>query len=57
MDDNLMLNDPKLPDGWTNFYREDDVSATAYFYLNKPTTELPIISEAVKRTKNLPEKL
>lgn len=31
------LTDPELIDGWTNFYRSDDWSSTAYFYLNKPT--------------------
>jgi len=35
------LGSPSLPDGWTNYYRSDDVSATAYFYLNTPTSNLP----------------
>lgn len=48
------LNDPSLPNGWTNFYREDDVSATAYFYLDKPVTNLPALPSVAKRTKNLP---
>ena len=48
------LDDPELPDGWTNFYRRDDVSATAYFYVNKPTTKLPDLQEVEIRTKNLP---
>ncbi|MDX1471577.1 MAG: glycoside hydrolase family 172 protein, partial [Flavobacteriaceae bacterium] len=26
------INDDNFPKGWTNFYRSDDVSATAYFY-------------------------
>lgn len=34
------LNDPNLPEGWTNFFRSDDVSATAYFYLDSPVSEL-----------------
>ena len=25
----------------TNFYRSDDVSATAYFYLDRPSSNLP----------------
>jgi Protein of unknown function (DUF2961) len=33
-------DDPSLPDGWTNFYRSDDVSATAYFYLATPSDNL-----------------
>ncbi|WP_319591264.1 glycoside hydrolase family 172 protein [uncultured Draconibacterium sp.] len=36
------LDDPKLPDGWTNFYRQDEVVTTAYFYLDRPSSELPI---------------
>ena len=29
------FNDPTLPDGWVNFYRRDDVTATTYFYLDR----------------------
>jgi hypothetical protein len=32
----VRLDDPALPDGWVNFYRRDDVAATAYFYLDRP---------------------
>jgi hypothetical protein len=35
------LTDPGFPDGWVNFYRQDDYCATAYFYLDKPTHDLP----------------
>lgn len=35
------LADKDFPDGWTNFYRRDDWSATAYFYLDRPTDDLP----------------
>ena len=37
------LTDPDLPDGWTNFYRSDDVSSTAYFYLDRPVSGLPAL--------------
>jgi hypothetical protein len=30
-----------LPDGWINFYRSDDWSAVAFFYLDKPENGLP----------------
>jgi len=33
--------DPDFPDGWVNFYRVDDWSATTYFYLDSPTSSLP----------------
>lgn len=36
------LGDPRIPrKGWTNFYRTDDYSSVAYFYLDKPATDLP----------------
>jgi len=30
------LTDPSLPEGWTNFYRSDHWTSTAFFYLNRP---------------------
>lgn len=39
-----------MPKGWTNFYRSDDVSATAYFYLNTPSNSLHEIQSAAIRT-------
>jgi hypothetical protein len=50
------LSDETFPQGWTNFYRSDDVSATAYFYLDSPVNGLPAIQAADIRTKNLPDK-
>ena len=50
------LDDPSVPNGWTNFYREDDVSATAYFYLDQPTSNLPTLPNVDKRIENLPIK-
>ena len=47
------LKNPSLPKGWTNFYRSDDVSATAYFYLEKPGSDLPALQTVVVRTYNL----
>jgi hypothetical protein len=38
----LSMDDPEFPkDGtrWVNFYRQDDVSSTAYFYLDKPAVK------------------
>ena len=32
----VKLDSAGLPDGWTNFYRSDDVSATAYYYHESP---------------------
>jgi len=52
----VSLDDPFLPDGWTNFYREDDVSSTAYFYLDKPASELPELAPIELRTEGLSKK-
>lgn len=35
-DEPMQLDDPKFPHGWVNFYRQDDVSSVAYYYLDKP---------------------
>ena len=46
-------------DGWTNFYRSDDVAAVAYFYLDRPEGPLPPIAPVAERTAALrkaPEK-
>ncbi len=45
------LNDPSLPKGWTNFYRQDDVSSTAYFYLDRPENDLPALVGVELRKK------
>lgn len=41
----------------TNFYRSDDVSATAYFYLDKPSSNLPGLPSLEVRTKDINEKV
>jgi len=35
--------------GWFNFYREDDFSSTAYFYLDKPLSNLPPLAPLKER--------
>lgn len=47
------LDSAGLPGGWTNFYRSDDVSATAYFYLHTPENNLPPIQPVAYRTAKL----
>lgn len=49
----LDLTNKELPKGWTNYYRSDDVSSTAYFYLDKPANELPPIQPLQIRTTKL----
>lgn len=41
----------------TNFYRSDDVCATAYFYLDRPSSELPGLPGVELRTAKLKEKV
>lgn len=47
------LSDPALPDGWCNFWRQDDWSSTAYFYLDRPENDLPALPPADARTSGL----
>jgi len=51
--DDPNLEDPALPDGWTNYYRRDDYSAVAYFYLDKPASNLPPLAPVTARTAAL----
>ncbi|MEW5977802.1 MAG: glycoside hydrolase family 172 protein [Acidobacteriota bacterium] len=46
----IPLSDPSLPEGWTNFLRRDDVSATVYFYLDRPENSLPPLAAVAERT-------
>ncbi len=52
-DGNTDLEDPDLPNTWTNYYRSDDVAAACYFYLDKPVNELPEMQSPEVRTWNL----
>lgn len=45
--DFVLTKDSK--DGWYNYYREDDFSSTAYFYYNKPYSDLPSLCSVDKR--------
>lgn len=47
-----------FPDDYsTNFYRSDDVSATAYFYLDQPQSDLPALPPLDVRMKDLKERV
>ena len=52
----VQLATSNLPKGWVNFYRVDDVSATAYFYLDKPSSNLPALQNVAIRTYHLKSK-
>ena len=47
------IEDKEFPISATNYYRSDDVSATAYFYLNKPENNLPELPSLQIRMKDL----
>ena len=47
------LEDAAFPNGWVNFYRTDDYSAVAYFYLDKPESGLPPLAPVSVRTEDL----
>ena len=53
------IDDKQFDDGvfGGNFYRSDDVSSTAYFYLNKPVSNLPPLGNAPMRINGLKEKV
>lgn len=52
------IEDDDFPNGVsTNFYRSDDVSATAYFYLDKPSNNLPAIQPVDARIKDMQSKV
>jgi len=43
------IKDSDFPKGWVNFYRSDDYSATAYFYLDKPEDNLKELAPVAER--------
>ncbi len=47
------INDENFPDGWVNFYRIDDYSAVSYFYLDQPSSPLPLLPAVEIRVKNV----
>lgn len=47
------LNDTNFPVGWVNFYRIDDYSSVSYFYLDKPSDNLPALPGVSARVKNV----
>jgi hypothetical protein len=49
------FTDPDFPGSGANFYRSDDVSAAAYFYLDKPENNLPELPPVDIRLKYLKE--
>ncbi|MBK8056046.1 MAG: DUF2961 domain-containing protein [Saprospiraceae bacterium] len=51
------ISDKDFPMTGVNFYRSDDVSATAYFYLNKPENNLLELPPLELRLKYLKEKV
>lgn len=52
-----LMSDDFPSGGGTNYYRSDDVSATAYFYLDKPENNLPPIAPVEIRLKAMKEKV
>lgn len=47
------ISDPAFADGWVNFYRIDDYSAVSYFYLDKPSSQLPALAPVLERIANV----
>ena len=58
MDKVPSINSEDFPKGGNiNFYRSDDVSATAYFYLDKPESNLPPLPQLEKRLEDMEERV
>jgi hypothetical protein len=53
------INDPMFDKGFFggNFYRSDDVSSVAYFYLNRPYSNLPELKDKKLRIEGMQEKV
>jgi hypothetical protein len=53
------INDPMFDGGQfgANFYRSDDLSSVAYFYLDKPVSNLPPLANKEIRLQGLREKV
>ena len=49
------LADAGFPNGWVNFYRLDNYSSTAYFYLDKPSSPLKDLPPVSIRTEGISE--
>ena len=50
LDGEIDLRDKSIPsNAWTNYYRRDDVCATAFFYLDKPASTLPRLAGRARR--------
>jgi hypothetical protein len=52
----IPLGDASFPDGWVNFFRSDDYSSTAYFYLDRPSNDLPPLAPAKERMLGMPSR-
>ena len=50
LDEPIDIESSEFPDGWVNFYRTDDYSATSYFYLDSPVHHLENLPAASERT-------
>lgn len=48
-----LATDDSPEDGWVNFYRRDDVSAVAFFYFDKPSSDLPTLQPVTVRVAGL----
>jgi hypothetical protein len=47
------ISDAEFPIGWTNFYRLDNYTATAYFYLDSPASDLPRLAPLEVRLRGV----
>jgi Protein of unknown function (DUF2961) len=48
-----LITDDNFPPGWVNFYRVDDYSSVSYFYLDKASSSLPVLTPVKLRMQNV----
>lgn len=51
--DHPPLESADFPNGWVNFYRSEDYCATAYFYLDRPSSGLPGLAPVALRVAKM----
>ncbi len=49
------IQDSGFPEGWVLYHRSDDWSAVAFFYLDSPTDDLPVMQAEQERVRTLPD--
>lgn len=56
LEQEMTVADSAIDDAdWCNFFRQDDWAALAYFYLDRPSSDLPLLADVASRVAELDE--